>query len=68
MLVLSRRPGERILIGSEISITILRAAGGSVRVGIEAPDDIPILRDELRPDNELASRRVGECASGSLGE
>ena len=48
MLVLSRRPGERILIGDQICITILRTAGGSVRVGIEAPSDVTILRDELQ--------------------
>ena len=54
MLVLSRRPGERILIGDQISITILRATGGSVRVGIEAPHDVPILRDELQVSEQIA--------------
>jgi carbon storage regulator len=68
MLVLSRRPGERILIGSNIRITILRAAGGSVRIGIEAPDDVPILRDELQPYDELAGKSVSQCAGGRVGE
>ena len=53
VLVLSRRPGERILIGDQICITILRTAGGSVRVGIEAPSDVTILRDELQALAEL---------------
>ena len=48
MLVLSRKPGERILIGDDIVITIVRATGGSVRVGIEAPPDVVILREEVK--------------------
>ncbi len=50
MLVLSRRLGERILIGENISVTVVRIAGGAVRLGIEAPGDLPIMRDELRAD------------------
>lgn len=59
MLVLSRRPGERILIGDQICITILRTAGGSVRVGIEAPTDVPILRDELQASDEAVLAQHG---------
>lgn len=47
MLVLSRKVGERILIGEEISVTVVRLAGGVVRLGIEAPPHLPVLRDEL---------------------
>lgn len=50
MLVLSRRVGERILIGENISVTVVRIAGGAVRLGIEAPGNLPIMRDELRAD------------------
>jgi len=48
MLILSRRENERIVIDGRITITILRAKGGGVRVGIEAPPEVPIVRDELR--------------------
>jgi carbon storage regulator len=48
MLVLSRKVGERILIGENISVTVVRVAPGVVRLGVEAPDDLPILRDEIR--------------------
>jgi len=48
MLVLSRKPGERILIGDNIAITIVRIGPQTVRVGIDAPDDIQIIRAELR--------------------
>ena len=47
MLVLSRKMSERILIGSEISITIVKIEGNQVRLGIEAPSDVTILRSEL---------------------
>ena len=48
MLVLSRKVGERILIGDNITVTIVRVAQGVVRVGVEAPPEMPILREELR--------------------
>jgi carbon storage regulator len=47
MLVLSRKSGQRIVIGDEIVITILKVRGNHVRVGIEAPPAVPIRRDEL---------------------
>jgi carbon storage regulator len=47
MLVLSRRERERIRLGDSIVITIVRVAGDKVRIGIEAPPDVIVLRDEL---------------------
>lgn len=47
MLVLSRRLQEQIRIGDQITITILRVKGNTVRIGIEAPRDTRILRAEL---------------------
>ena len=47
MLVLTRKPGEKILVGSNITITILEVNGPKMRIGIDAPDDIAILRAEL---------------------
>jgi carbon storage regulator len=47
MLVLSRKPGEKIHIGSGITITVTEVRGNKVRLGIEAPRDIPIVRAEL---------------------
>jgi carbon storage regulator len=53
MLVLSRKPGERILIGDKIAITVVRIAPGVVRIGVEAPDEFPILREELANGDRL---------------
>jgi carbon storage regulator len=47
MLVLSRKPGEQIRIGDQITITLVEVRGNRVRLGIEAPDSCRILRGEL---------------------
>jgi carbon storage regulator len=47
MLVLSRKPGEKIHVGSDITITVVRVEGNRVRIGIDAPADVPLVRAEL---------------------
>ncbi|WP_373650993.1 MULTISPECIES: carbon storage regulator [unclassified Schlesneria] len=47
MLVLSRKPGEKILIGENVTVTIVRIGPNTVRIGIEAPRDMNIVREEL---------------------
>ena len=47
MLVLSRKPGEKVVIGNGITITLVEVQGNRVRVGIDAPDQVRILRGEL---------------------
>jgi carbon storage regulator len=47
MLVLTRKPGERIHIGSGITVTVVSAQGNKIRIGIDAPRDIPVVRGEL---------------------
>jgi carbon storage regulator len=49
MLVLSRRERERIKLGDSIVVTVVRVAGDKVRLGIEAPPHVLVLRDELEP-------------------
>lgn len=49
MLVLSRKTDQSIHIGDSIVITVLRVEGNKVRLGIRAPADVPILREELEP-------------------
>lgn len=49
MLVLSRKLGEKIYIGDNICITVVDVDRGKVRLGIEAPRDVPIFRQELLP-------------------
>ena len=47
MLVLSRRESERIKLGDSIVVTVVKVAGDRVRLGIEAPTDVLVLRGEL---------------------
>jgi carbon storage regulator len=58
MLVLSRKVGERILIGENIAVTVVRVSQGTVRLGIEAPLELPIVREELKPELEPQSTRA----------
>lgn len=55
MLVLSRRQSERIKVGDSIVVTVVRVAGDKVRLGIEAPPDVVVLRDELEPRPRAAA-------------
>ncbi len=59
MLVLSRRESERIRLGDSIVVTVVRLSGDRVRLGIEAPADIVVLRDELR--RQTAPEQASPC-------
>jgi len=60
MLVLSRKAGERILIGDNVAITVVRIGPNSVRIGIDAPRDMNIVRDELcQTPTEHVSVEIG---------
>ena len=50
MLVLSRKQNERIRVGESVVVTVARVNGGKVRIGIEAPSEMRVLRDELEID------------------
>ncbi len=50
MLVLSRKVGERILIGDRVTVTVVRITGGGVRLGIEAPAEMAVIREELQDE------------------
>ncbi|MCH8848260.1 MAG: carbon storage regulator CsrA [Chloroflexi bacterium] len=60
MLVLTRKAGESIVIGNQIRITVLELQGRQIRLGIEAPSEIPVHRGEvferIREENEKAAK------------
>ncbi len=56
MLVLSRKVGERIRIGEGITVTVVRVMSGGVRLGIEAPKELPVVREELHQEMEQEQR------------
>jgi carbon storage regulator len=47
MLILARRPGERVVIGDEILVTVMEVSASTVRLGIEAPRGVSIFREEI---------------------
>ncbi|MFB7817550.1 carbon storage regulator CsrA [Paenibacillus chitinolyticus] len=67
MLILSRLKGEKIMIGQDIVLTVLDVAGDQVRIGIEAPKDIPIHREEIykaiQAENQAAVKMDLNAAS-----
>ncbi|HID83062.1 MAG TPA: carbon storage regulator [Chromatiales bacterium] len=47
MLILTRRVGETLMVGDDVSITVLGVKGNQVRIGINAPKEIPVHREEI---------------------
>jgi carbon storage regulator len=71
MLVLSRKTGERIWIGDNISVTVVRITGGGVRIGIEAPAELPVIREELKlkiQDSEVPKPTKKQPAQSGSGD
>lgn len=70
MLVLTRREGESIVIGSNIVVTVIEVRGGQVRIGIDAPREIQVHRDEVyeqvRQEN-IAAVAAAEQAKKAVG-
>ena len=59
MLIITRRPGEKIMLGDDIVVHVMEIVGNTVRVGIEAPRSLPIYREEIwnavREENRAAA-------------
>jgi carbon storage regulator len=60
VLVLSRKVGERILIGDKISVTVVKVGHGGVRIGIEAPPELAVVREELAEELERAEQAMAD--------
>jgi carbon storage regulator len=58
MLVLTRKLQQQIKIGDQITVTILRVKGHTVRIGIEAPRDVRVVRGELPPKGDISVEPV----------
>ena len=80
MLVLTRKLMEKLFIGDDICITVVRLEGGQVRLGIEAPRQVAVVRAELvperlgpryktesRPHDELTNAEIKPCPAVSHG-
>jgi carbon storage regulator len=66
VLILTRRPGERVVIGEDIFVSVMSVSGHSVRLGIEAPSGVPIYREEIWHAVREESRAAGAADVESL--
>jgi carbon storage regulator len=58
MLVLTRRAGESVMIGNDVVITVLEARGDVIRLGIQAPRDVQVHREEVFRELQAANREA----------
>jgi carbon storage regulator len=68
VLVVSRKVGERILIGEKIAITVVKVGSSGVRIGIEAPKEMAVIREELAEQLRRAERRAIDDAQLDVDE
>ena len=64
MLIITRRAGERIMVGDDVVVHVMEIVGNTVRVGIEAPRSLPVYREEIwhavREENRAAAAAASE--------
>jgi len=68
VLVLSRKVGERILIGDKIAVTVVKIGHGGVRIGVEAPTELAVIREELATELERTERALAAGETGTIAE
>lgn len=66
MLVLSRRVGDSIMVGHDIKVTVLSAGRDHVRIGIEAPRQVEVHREEIYLEIQAANREAAATSEGAL--
>ena len=62
MLILTRRVGETLMIGDDVTVTVLGVKGNQVRIGVNAPKDVAVHREEIyeriRKENDMGETKV----------
>jgi carbon storage regulator len=63
MLILTRRIGETLMVGDEVTVTVLGVNGNQVRIGINAPKSVPVHREEIY--QKIIREKEGELSEGN---
>jgi carbon storage regulator len=66
MLIITRRPGEKIMLGDDVVVHVMEIVGNTVRVGIEAPRSLPVYREEIWRQVRAENQAVAETAPAQL--
>ena len=66
MLIITRRAGERIMVGDDVVVEIMEIVGNSVRIGIRAPRSVPVYREEIYTAVRDENRAAADAASVEL--
>ena len=66
MLVITRKSGERICLGDDVTITVMEISGSTVRLGIEAPAEIPVYRAEIWAAVKEENRAAAQASKQTL--
>jgi carbon storage regulator len=67
MLILTRRVGETVMIGNDVTVTVLGVKGNQVRVGVNAPRDVAVHREEIFERIKREEQEVGEASTARGG-
>jgi carbon storage regulator len=66
VLIITRKPGEKIMLGDEIVVHVMEVVGSSVRIGIEAPRSLPVYREEIWDAVRAENRAAADAAADAL--
>ena len=65
MLIITRKPGEKIMLGDDVVVHVMEIVGNSVRIGIQAPRSLPVYREEIwnavRDENQAAAQATRDA-------
>jgi carbon storage regulator len=66
MLIITRKPGEKVMVGDDVVVHVMEIVGGSVRIGIDAPRSIPVYREEIYSAVRDENRAAAESGPDAL--
>ncbi len=66
MLIITRRPGEKVMLGDDVVIEVIEVSGSNVRIGIAAPKSVPVYREEIWRQVRAENQAVAETAPAQL--